>query len=121
MEELDELKATILGLVDEYSRVEAAAKKGRQYRPGDAIPYASRNYDEHERRNLVESALTFWLTAGEYARRFEEGLAAYLGVSFAYAVNSGSAANQLAFSALTSPQLGDRALKRGGGGGGGPG
>lgn len=111
MEGKDALRKQILELVAEYTRAEQA--ETRPYRPGDRIPYASRVYDEAERVNLVDSALTFWLTAGEYAERFEAKLAEYLSVPYAYAVNSGSSANQLAFMALTSPLLGGKAVKRG--------
>ena len=57
--------------------------------------------------------LEFWLTYGRYSRQFEKGLADYLGVRFCLLVNSGSSANLLAFSALTSPLLEDRQVKRG--------
>jgi CDP-6-deoxy-D-xylo-4-hexulose-3-dehydrase len=100
-----------LELTAEYERQRQSEVK--PYVPGDRIPYSSRVYDEEELVNLVDSALTFWLTAGEYAGKFEKELAGYLGVPYAYAVNSGSSANMLAFMALTSPSLGDRALKRG--------
>ena len=75
------------------------------------INYAGRVYDEKEIINLVDSALDFWLTAGRYAKEFEKGLAEFLGVKYCLLVNSGSSANLLAISALTSPKLGKRRLK----------
>lgn len=83
------------------------------YRSGDRIPYASRVYDSEEMCNLVDSALEFWLTAGRYTEEFEKKFGEYLGVRHVSLVNSGSSANLLAFMALTSPLLGDRAVKRG--------
>ena len=85
----------------------------KPYEQGDRIPYASRVYDREEMCNLIDSALDFWLTAGRYCDRFEDELAQYLGVKHVAAVNSGSSANLLAFWALTSPLLGERAVKRG--------
>lgn len=81
--------------------------------PGDRISYAGRVYDSEEMINLVDSSLEFWLTSGHWTAEFEKGLAEYLGVPFACFVNSGSSANLLAFMALTAPELGDRAIKRG--------
>jgi CDP-6-deoxy-D-xylo-4-hexulose-3-dehydrase len=83
------------------------------YKEGDRIPYASRVFDEQEMMNLVDSALEFWLTSGRYTDQFEKQLAEYLKVPFCSLVNSGSSANLLAFMALTSPLLGDRAIRRG--------
>lgn len=83
------------------------------YVEGQRIPYASRVYDYEEMCNLVDSALEFWLTSGRYTDEFESGFAKYLGVKYCSLVNSGSSANLLAFMALTSPLLGDRAVKRG--------
>ncbi|HOD02218.1 MAG TPA: lipopolysaccharide biosynthesis protein RfbH, partial [Clostridiales bacterium] len=60
-----------------------------------------------------DSSLDFWLTAGRYCAEFENGLAQYLNIKYSLAVSSGSSANLLAFYALTSPLLGDRAIKRG--------
>ena len=77
-----------------------------EYKKGDRIPYASRVYDENEFVNLIDSSLEFWLTAGRYANKFEKEFAQYLGVKYCSLVNSGS-------SALTSPLLGDRQIKRG--------
>jgi CDP-6-deoxy-D-xylo-4-hexulose-3-dehydrase len=83
------------------------------YRPGDYISYAARVFGEQEMVNLVDSALEFWLTAGRYTDRFEARLAEYLQVPHCLLVNSGSSANLLAFMALTSPLLGNRAVRRG--------
>ncbi len=85
----------------------------KPFEEGQRIAYASRVYDSSEMVNLVDSALEFWLTAGRYAEQFEKSLAKYLGVRFCALVNSGSSANLLAFMTLTSPLLGDRAVKRG--------
>ena len=83
------------------------------YKEGDRIPYASRVYDSEEMCNLVDSALEFWLTSGRYTDEFEAKFAEYLGVKHCSLVNSGSSANLLAFMTLTSPLLGDRAVKPG--------
>lgn len=83
------------------------------YRRGDRIPYAGRVYDAAEMVNLTDSALDFWLTAGRYTEAFEKQLADYLHVRYSLLVNSGSSANLLAFMALTSPLLGERAIQRG--------
>jgi CDP-6-deoxy-D-xylo-4-hexulose-3-dehydrase len=77
----------------------------------DHISYAGRVYDEKEMISLVDSALDFWLTAGRYAKQFEEELANFLGLKYCLLTNSGSSANLLAISALTSPKLGERRLK----------
>ena len=103
-----ELHDKILALVRDYAD---AYHKPAPWKPGDRIPYAGRIYDNEEIEALVDSALEFWLTAGRYAEEFEKGLAAFLGVRHALAVNSGSAANLLAFMALTSPLLGERAVR----------
>ena len=81
--------------------------------PGDRITYAGRVYDHEEMLMLVDSALDFWLTGGHYTERFEKEFSEYLGVRHCFLVNSGSSANLLAFMALTSPLLGDRAIQRG--------
>ena len=83
------------------------------FQEGQRIPYASRVYDSAEMVNLVDSALEFWLTAGRYTEQFEKKFAEYLGVRYCALVNSGSSANLLAFSVLTSPLLGDRRVFRG--------
>jgi CDP-4-dehydro-6-deoxyglucose reductase, E1 len=82
------------------------------FKQGQRIPYASRIYDHEEMVNLVDSALEFWLTSGRYTVEFEQKLSEFLGVKYCSLVNSGSSANLLAFMALTSPLLGDRAVKK---------
>lgn len=84
-----------------------------EYREGERINYAGRVYDDQEMRNLVDSALEFWLTAGRYTDTFEKRLGEYLGTPFVSFVNSGSSANLLAFMALTSPLLKERQIRRG--------
>ena len=105
-----ELHDKILALVREYAD---EYHKPAPWTKGARIPYAGRVYDHEEMEALVDSALEFWLTAGRYAAQFEKGLAAFLGTRHALAVNSGSAANLLAFMALTSPLLGERAVRPG--------
>lgn len=104
-------KEEILNLVREYCDTYHNVKK--PFEEGQRIPYASRVYDSREMVNLVDSALEFWLTAGRYTDQFEKQMAEYLGVRFCSLVNSGSSANLLAFMALTSPLLGERAIRRG--------
>ena len=79
----------------------------------DAIHYAGRVFDEKEIGNLVDASLDFFLTANRYAEQFESGFAEYFGVSDALLVNSGSSANLVALTTLTSPKLGERRLKPG--------
>jgi CDP-6-deoxy-D-xylo-4-hexulose-3-dehydrase len=100
----------ILKSVAEYC---ALYHKKKPYAKGDRIPYAGRVYDAKEMINLVDASLDFWLTAGRYADRFEKEFAEFLGVKKALLVNSGSSANLLAFMALTSPLLKERAIKKG--------
>ena len=106
-----EMKAKILDLVKEYC--DTYHNQAKPFKEGDRIPYASRVYDHEEMVNLVDSALEFWLTAGRYTDQFEKNFAKYLNVRFCSLVNSGSSANLIAFMTLTSPLLGERAIKRG--------
>lgn len=101
-----EAKNQILEMVDEYCKL--YHNVDREYNDGDRIPYASRVYDSEEMKNLVDSALEFWLTSGRYTAQFEKKFAEYLGVRYCSLVNSGSSANLCAFMALTSPLLGER-------------
>jgi CDP-6-deoxy-D-xylo-4-hexulose-3-dehydrase len=104
------LRRQILELVREFH---AAAPK-KPFRPGeDLVRYAGRYFDEKELVSLVDSSLDFWLTAGRYADEFEAGLAGFLGLGNVLLVNSGSSANLVAFSTLTSAKLKDRRVKPG--------
>lgn len=106
-----EAKKEILHMVEEYYNKFHNNKK--EFKEGDRIPYASRVYDSKELTNLVDSALEFWLTSGRYTDEFEKKLSEYLNVKYCSLVNSGSSANLIAFMALTSPLLKERAIKRG--------
>ena len=105
-----EARENILALVKDYCDT---YHKKPEYKEGDRIPYASRVYDSDEMCNLVDSSLEFWLTSGRYTDEFEKNFAKYLGVRFCSLVNSGSSANLLAFMTLTSPLLGERAIRPG--------
>ncbi|HWB00145.1 MAG TPA: lipopolysaccharide biosynthesis protein RfbH, partial [Pirellulales bacterium] len=106
-----ELRSQILDLVAEYHR-EAFAP--RSFEPGKTmVPASGKVFDSSEMRNLVDSALDFWLTTGRFAAKFEHDFSRVFGRRFALLVNSGSSANLLAVSALTSPKLGSRRLQPG--------
>lgn len=90
------------------------ARPIHEFRPGKTqIKYSGRVYDENELISLVDSALDFWLTAGRFAKQFEKEFAEFLGIKHCLLTNSGSSANLLAVSALTSPSLGEKQLKPG--------
>jgi len=112
MNRKEELKSKILELTREYySEVHAPQQ---EFVPGKSrVNYGGRYFDAEEMVNLVDSSLDFWLTAGPWARKFETRLASWLGVKYCSLCNSGSSANLLAFSALTAPELGERAIGRG--------
>ncbi|MEZ5356973.1 MAG: lipopolysaccharide biosynthesis protein RfbH [Bryobacteraceae bacterium] len=105
------LKAEILALVKRYHD---ARFQPSVFEPGQTpVPCAGRVFDAAEMQLLVESALEFWLTAGRFASQFERAFARLFGVRDCLLVNSGSSANLVAVSALTSPKLGDRRLRPG--------
>ncbi len=105
------LRAEIARLVAEYH---AAAFPEREFIPGQtAAPVSGRVFDAGDLQHLVEASLDFWLTTGRFAARFEQSLAKQVGLRHALLVNSGSSANLLAVTALTSPTLGERALRPG--------
>jgi len=107
----DSLRLRIADLVRQYH---AAAFEDRRFVPGvSPVPCAARVFDHREIATLMEATLDFWLTAGRFARKFEDEIARFLGVRTAVLVNSGSSANLIALSALTSPKLGDRRLRPG--------
>jgi len=103
-----DLRSRILSLVGEYC---SEAFAPRPFVPGESsVPVSGRVFDGAEMRELVDSALDFWLTTGRFAERFEREFARFVGVRECVLVNSGSSANLVAVSALTSPRLGDRRL-----------
>lgn len=105
------LREQILSLVREYYQEKFAAKTFDPAR--DTVHYAGRVFDAEELLKLVDASLDFFLTANRYAERFEVDLADYLGLSNALLVNSGSSANLVALTALTSAKLGERRLRPG--------
>jgi CDP-4-dehydro-6-deoxyglucose reductase, E1 len=105
------IRERIIELVGEYYEAEFS---NCGFDPGvSAVPVSGRVFDAAEMQSLVDSALDFWLTTGRFAAAFERKLAKFIGVRCASLVNSGSSANLVALSALTSPKLGDRALRPG--------
>jgi len=111
MEEDINLRNEILNLVKEYYLQNIPQQ---DFIPGKTpVHYAGRVYDEKEMQTAVEAALDFWLTEGRFTSRFESDLAQRVGTRHAILVNSGSSANLLALTALTSSFLNDRKLKAG--------
>ena len=105
------LRAEILKLVEEYYQERFG---GRSFEPGkDVVHYAGRVFDAEELVKLVDSSLDFFLTASRYSDQFETAFAEYFGLRNAALVNSGSSANLVALTALTSPRLGERRLREG--------
>ncbi|WP_419885338.1 lipopolysaccharide biosynthesis protein RfbH [Paenibacillus sp. B-A-8] len=103
----------ILSKVENYYEL-FHSERNKDFDPeATQVSYGGRVYDEKEMRSLVDSSLDFWLTAGRYNKQFEKEYAEFLGVRYALLTNSGSSANLLAFSALTSPKLKDRQIKPG--------
>jgi CDP-6-deoxy-D-xylo-4-hexulose-3-dehydrase len=111
MSELSDLKQQILELTRVYSRQAHGAFRPASdpqrlpWREGTPIPYAGRVFTEEEVAAAVSSTLDFWLTLGSEGAAFEKELAAFLGVRHSLVVNSGSSANLIAISALTSAKL----------------
>jgi CDP-6-deoxy-D-xylo-4-hexulose-3-dehydrase len=106
-----DLRKRILRLVAEYA---AAAHGTKEFTPGRSpVPVSGKVFDASDLQSLVAASLDFWLTAGRFNDAFESHLTNLLTVKHALTVNSGSSANLLAVSALTSPMLGKDALKPG--------
>lgn len=105
------IREQIALLVEEYA---AAALAHQPFLPGaTSIPPSGKLLDAAELKNMVEASLDGWLTTGRFNSEFEKKLAAFIGVKHLITVNSGSSANLVAFSTLTSPKLGERAIKQG--------
>lgn len=108
-----EARNNILNLVTDYYLQFHKHESEKAFSQGNRISYAGRVYDDQEMRNLTDAALDFWLTSGRYTQEFERRFAEYLGIGHCALVNSGSSANLLAFMALTSPLLKERAIQKG--------
>ena len=105
------VRQEILKLVEGHV---AEAWPSKPFRPGvDPVPVSGKVFDADDVRCLVDASLDFWLTTGRYARQFEADFAKVFGLRYCLLVNSGSSANLVAFTALTSPKLGDKRLKPG--------
>lgn len=103
----------ILLSVEQYYNLVHADRNSTFDEAKSSIVYGGRVFDEKEMRSLVDSSLDFWLTAGRYNKQFEKEYADFLGVRYALLTNSGSSANLLAFSALTSPKLKEKRIMPG--------
>jgi CDP-6-deoxy-D-xylo-4-hexulose-3-dehydrase len=106
-----EIKEQILKLTKDYYA--AKFKDTKFISAKSRVNYAGRVFDEKELIALVDSSLDFWLTEGRFSESFSEKISEFLDVKNVILVNSGSSANLVAFSALTSPKLGERRLKPG--------
>ena len=106
------LKQQIFELTRDYYREvhqeEIPFEAGKSF-----VKYGGRYFDDTEMVNLVDASLDFWLTTGPWTRKFESSMAKWIGVNYCAVCNSGSSANLLAFYALTSHKLGNRAIRRG--------
>jgi CDP-6-deoxy-D-xylo-4-hexulose-3-dehydrase len=108
---LDQLRSQISELVQQYADIAYAPKP---FVPGvTAVPVSGKVVGAKELQLMVEASLDGWLTTGRFNAQFEERMARFLGVQHLITVNSGSSANLVAFSTLTSPRLGDRAIQPG--------
>ncbi len=107
----EQAREQIKEMVAEYYKDFKAKKE--PFKEGDRITYAARVFDEKEMCALTDATLDFWLTTGRFSDEFEKKFAEWIGVKFAHLVNSGSSANLIAFTVLTAPELGNRAIKRG--------
>lgn len=111
MGQAERLRQEILRLVADYY---AKAFPSQEFVPGETpVPVSGRVFDADDLVHLVDASLDFWLTTGRYADQFEREFARFMGVRHAILCNSGSSANLLALSALTSLKLGERRLKPG--------
>lgn len=109
--ELESLRREIAKMVQEYAKI---AYEPKPFVPGQTpVPVSGKVIGAKEIQFMVEASLDGWLTTGRFNAMFEDRMAKFLGVKHVLTVNSGSSANLVAFSALTSPKLGNRAIKPG--------
>ena len=110
-EQLQNLRNEIASLVSKYATINY---EPTPFIPGETVvPPSGKLLGEGELQNMVAASLDAWLTTGRFNTEFEKKLAEFLGVKYCLSVNSGSSANLVAFSTLTSPKLGNRAIKKG--------
>jgi len=111
MKTTEELRVEIANLVQEFADLKYQEKK---FKPGrSVVPPSGKVIGAKELQYMVDASLDGWLTTGRFNRKFEKKLSEFIGINHVITVNSGSSANLVAFSALTSPKLGDRAIKKG--------
>jgi len=111
MKTTDEIRLEIAKLVQQFADIKYAEKT---FKPGrSVVPPSGKVIGSTELKHMVEASLDGWLTTGRFNRKFEKQLSEFIGVKHLITVNSGSSANLVAFSTLTSPKLGDRAIKPG--------
>lgn len=111
MNDFNKIRKEIVQKTIEYHEAKFVKQK---FLPGKSkVNYAGRVFDQHELVNAVEASLDFWLTEGRFSESFAEKISDFLGIEHVLLTNSGSSANLLALSALTSEKLGDRRLKPG--------
>ncbi|MEG2414576.1 MAG: lipopolysaccharide biosynthesis protein RfbH [Kiritimatiellia bacterium] len=106
----DDIRNQMKALAREYMACVDAENKGKEK---TYIPASGKNLGVEELQNMIDASLDMWLTSGRFNDAFEKKFAEKLAVKYALSVNSGSSANLVAFSALTSPKLGDKALRKG--------
>src|SRR5579859_6561296 len=107
----DQIRQQILDLSTDFFM---HAFPSKNFEPGESpVPVSGKMLDPSDLKSVIDSVLDCWFTTGRFAEEFERKLAAFVGVRCASLVNSGSSANLVALSALTSPKLGDRRLKPG--------
>ena len=105
------LRQQISELVAQFAQI---TRQPEAFSPGDSvIPPSGKLIGAEELQMMVDASLDGWLTTGRFNAAFEERLARLIGVRYAMTVNSGSSANLVAFNTLTSPKLGERAIRKG--------
>ena len=110
-EKVQSIREQIAKLVDEYAAIALALQP---FTPGTTpVPPSGKFIGAEELKNMVEASLDGWLTTGRFNTQFEKELAAFIGVKHLMTVNSGSSANLVAFSTLSSPKLGERTIRKG--------
>jgi len=111
MKTTEELRLEIANLVQEFADLKYTKKT---FKPGrNVVPPSGKVIGATELKYMVDASLDGWLTTGRFNRRFEKELSEFIGIKHLITVNSGSSANLVAFATLTSPKLGNRAIKKG--------